>query len=69
VVQCRTMSHTEVGIVRATTDSFILFENSVRRNRLMLPGVSNAADHASGRNCTIEQGLWRPGKHGLSPMS
>jgi hypothetical protein len=36
-----------MGIVGATTDSFILFENDVRRNRLALPGLSNAADHAS----------------------
>jgi hypothetical protein len=42
------MSHTDMGIVGATTDSFILFENGVRRNRLVLPGLSNAADHASG---------------------
>jgi hypothetical protein len=28
------MSHTDIGIVGATTDSFILFENGVRRNRL-----------------------------------
>jgi hypothetical protein len=39
------MSHTDMGIVGATTDSFILFENGVRRNRLALPGLSNAADH------------------------
>lgn len=45
VVQRRTMSHTDVGIVGATTDTFILFENGVRRNRLVLPGLSNAADH------------------------
>jgi hypothetical protein len=36
-----------MGIVGATTDSFILFENGVRRNRLASPGLSNAADHAS----------------------
>jgi len=30
------MSHTDMGIVGATTDSFILFENGVRRNRLVL---------------------------------
>ncbi len=47
VVQRRTMSHPDMGIVGATTDSFILFENGVRRNRLVLPGLSNAADHAS----------------------
>jgi hypothetical protein len=47
VVQRQTMSHTDMGIVGATTDSFILFENGVRRNRLVLPGLSNAADHAS----------------------
>jgi hypothetical protein len=45
VVQRRTMSHTDMGIVGATTDTFILFENGVRRNRLVLPGLSNAADH------------------------
>jgi hypothetical protein len=31
------MSHTDMGIVGATTDTFILFENGVRRNRLVLP--------------------------------
>jgi len=45
VVQRRTMSHTDMGIVDATTDTFILFENGVRRKRLVLPGLSNAADH------------------------
>jgi hypothetical protein len=39
------MSHTDMGIVGATTDTFILFENGVRRNQLALPGLSNAADH------------------------
>ena len=39
------MSHSDMGIVGATTDTFILFENGVRRNRLVLPGLSNAADH------------------------
>src|ERR1700716_457444 len=39
------MSHTDMGIVGATIDTFILFENGVRRNRLVLPGLSNAADH------------------------
>jgi hypothetical protein len=39
------MSHTDMGIVGATTDTFILFENGVRRNQLVLPGLSNAADH------------------------
>jgi hypothetical protein len=34
-----------MGIVGATTDTCILFENGVRRNRLVLPGLSNAADH------------------------
>src|ERR1700731_4659932 len=33
------MSHTDMGIVGATTDTFILIENGVRRNRLVLPGV------------------------------
>ena len=42
VVQRRMMSHTDIGIVGATTGSFILFENGVRRNRLALPGLSNA---------------------------
>jgi hypothetical protein len=32
VVQRRTMSHTDMGIVGATTDTFILSENGVRRN-------------------------------------
>jgi hypothetical protein len=41
------MSHTDTGIVGATTDSFILIENGVRRNRPVLPGLSNAAGHAS----------------------
>jgi hypothetical protein len=41
------MSYTDMGIVGPTTDRFILFENGVRRNRLVLPGLSNAADHAS----------------------
>jgi hypothetical protein len=44
-VQRRTISHPDMGIVGATTDSFILFENGVRRNRLVLPGSSNAVDH------------------------
>jgi hypothetical protein len=35
----------DMGIVGATTDTFILFENGVRRNRPVLPGLSNAADH------------------------
>ena len=39
------MSHTDMGIVGATTYTFILFENGVRRNRLVLPELSNAADH------------------------
>jgi hypothetical protein len=43
------MSHTDMGIVGATTDSFILFENGVRRNRLVLPGLSNAADHMTSK--------------------
>jgi len=38
VVQRRTMSHTDMGIAGATTDRCILFENGVRRNRLVLPG-------------------------------
>jgi hypothetical protein len=47
VVQRRTMSHPDMGVVVATTDSFILFENGVMRNQLVLPGLSNAASHAS----------------------
>jgi hypothetical protein len=46
VVQRRTMSHPHIGIAAATTDTFILFENLVRRNRLLLPGLSNAASDA-----------------------
>jgi hypothetical protein len=42
------MSYTDMGIVGATTDTFILFENGVRRNRLVLPG-SDAADHMPTR--------------------
>jgi hypothetical protein len=38
VVQRRTMPHTDMGIAGATTDRCILFENGVRRNRLVLPG-------------------------------
>jgi hypothetical protein len=34
------MSHPDMGIVGATTDTFILFENDVRRNRLVLPGIA-----------------------------
>jgi hypothetical protein len=45
VLQRRTMSHTDMGIGGTTTDTFILFENGVSRNRLVLPGLSNAADH------------------------
>jgi hypothetical protein len=41
------MSHTDMGTVGATTDSFILVENGLRRNRLVSPGLSNAADHAA----------------------
>jgi hypothetical protein len=33
------MSHTDMGIVGATTDSFILFENGVRRNRLVFAWI------------------------------
>jgi hypothetical protein len=46
VVQRWTTSHTDKGIVGATTDSFILFENGVRRNQPVFPEWSNAADHA-----------------------
>jgi hypothetical protein len=41
------MSPTDMGIVGAAIDSFILFENGVRRNWLVLLGLSNAADRAS----------------------
>jgi hypothetical protein len=37
------MSHTDMGIVGATTDTFILFENGVRRNRAQVNLVP--ADH------------------------
>jgi hypothetical protein len=40
------MSHTDMGIVGATTDTFILFENGVRRNQPVFPEWSNASDHA-----------------------
>jgi hypothetical protein len=40
VVQRRPMSHTDMGIVGATSDRFILFENGLRRNRLALPGCA-----------------------------
>jgi len=43
------MSRTGMGIAGATNDSFILFENGVRRNRLVLPGLSNAADHMTSK--------------------
>jgi hypothetical protein len=39
-----------MGIAGATTDTFILFENGVRRNRLV-PELSNAADHAHSCAC------------------
>jgi hypothetical protein len=38
------MSHTDMGIVGATPDTFILFENGVRRNRLVLPVRGGAGD-------------------------
>jgi hypothetical protein len=47
VVQRRTRSHTDMGIVGGAIDSFILVENGVSRNRLVLPGLSDEADHAS----------------------
>jgi hypothetical protein len=34
------MSHTDMGIVGATTDTFILFENGVRRNLSLSQGPS-----------------------------
>ena len=39
VVPAPDVSHTDMGIVGATTDNFILFENGVRRNRLVLAWV------------------------------
>ena len=61
VVQRRTMSHPHMGIVGATTDTFILFENGVRRNRLVLPGLSNAASHAVlGTGLTFSVALDEP---------
>jgi hypothetical protein len=54
------MSHTDMGIAGATTDSFILFENGIRRKRLMLPGLSNAADHASGRKSPSQSSALPP---------
>jgi hypothetical protein len=44
VVQRRTRSHLDLGRAGATTDTFILFENGVGRNRPVLLGLSNAAD-------------------------
>jgi hypothetical protein len=41
------MSHTDMGIIGATTNSFILLENGVGRNRLVLPLLSDAEDHAA----------------------
>ena len=40
------MSHTDMGIVGATTDNFILFENGVRRNRL---GVARVVKSGGSR--------------------
>lgn len=62
VVQRRTMSHTDMGIVGATTDGFILFENGVRRNRLVSPGLSNAPDHAPSLRpiAAVAVGLRKP---------
>jgi hypothetical protein len=45
---------TDMGIVGATTDTFILFENGVRRNRLVLPGLSNAADHMPSSSTRLQ---------------
>jgi hypothetical protein len=42
-----------MGIVVATTDRFILFENGVRRNRLVLPGRITRCD---GRALTKLEG-------------
>jgi len=52
------MSHTDMGIVGATTDTFILFENGVRRNQLVLPGLSNAADHMRSKPPTAPVPVW-----------
>jgi hypothetical protein len=60
------MSHPDMGIVGATTDTFILFENGVRRNRLVLhrlvlPGLPNGGSHAVqarlARSPLVEQAL------------
>jgi hypothetical protein len=55
VAQRRMMSPTDMGIVGATTDSFILFENGVRRNRLVLPAFWSESPIAS--NCNPSYGL------------
>jgi hypothetical protein len=56
------MSYTDMGIVGATTDTFILFENGVGRNRLGLPGLSNAADHMPSKpdppTAPVENLIW-----------
>jgi hypothetical protein len=50
------MSH--VGIVGATTDSFILFENGVRRNRLVLPrSIEWGAPTITGIGTSSSKGL------------
>jgi hypothetical protein len=44
------MSHADMGIVGATTDTFILFESGVRRNRWCCLGCQMPADCHSACN-------------------
>ena len=60
VVQRRTMSHTDMGIVGATTDTFILFENGVRRNRLVLTGCQMRRITLPPSLVTADKSLIRP---------
>jgi len=48
VVQRRTMSHTDMGVVGATTDTFILFENGVRRNLSLSETLSGRENDTIG---------------------
>jgi hypothetical protein len=52
------MSHTDMGIAGAMTDTFILFENGVRRNGLVLPGLSTAStiEFTTGTGATNLEG-------------
>ena len=45
------MSHTDMGIVGATTDTFILFENGVRRNRLVFAWVVKCGGTRTAKSC------------------